>query len=347
MKVQYKNVCSIRQAEVEFPLGTLVSIRGETNAGKSALFYGLLAGFTNSPEFKKFINIDALKEDPKAFEWIGIFDEDGNQFQVEAGTNYLYYRTNDAKYEKVGRKNIFELMEKQIPGLLYDPEDTRQIMNIQGEDDGFFPIDRTDSQIFKTYERLLSLSNTSDILTAIKLDIEDLDVKMSDALSTVQQYTKKSAKIDKLFEMFNEDELNESLKVLEVLSNFYDDAIQSYDKTKKTAEYVKALASKPKVQQYTFDLEKFRQMLTDVLSATQSIKYKELCAVAFKKEDFDVQGAIQIGQDFSVAQMLVQDINELSKSMNNDIAALQEISNILDSIKVCPLCGKPMEECND
>lgn len=347
MKVQYKNVCSIRQAEVEFPLGTLVSIRGETNAGKSALFYGLLAGFTNSPEFKKFINIDALKEDPKAFEWIGLFDEDGNQFQVEAGTSYLYYRTNDAKYEKVGRKNIFELMERQIPGLLYDPEDTRQIMNIQGEDDGFFPIDRTDSQIFKTYERLLSLSNTSDILTAIKLDVEDLDVKMSDALSTVQQYTEKSAKIDKLFETFSEDELNESLKVLEALSNFYDDVLQSYEKTSKTAEYVKALQAKPEQQRYEFDVEQFKQMLTDVLSATQSIKYKELCAIDFKKEEFDIQAATQFGQDFSVAQMLVQDINELSKSMNNDIVALQEISNILDSIKVCPLCGKPMEECND
>lgn len=347
MKVQYKNVCSIRQAEVEFPLGTLVSIRGETNAGKSALFYGLLAGFTNSPEFKKFINIDALKEDPKAFEWIGLFDEDGNQFQVEAGTSYLYYRTNDAKYEKVGRKNIFELMERQIPGLLYDPEDTRQIMNIQGEDDGFFPIDRTDSQIFKTYERLLSLSNTSDILTAIKLDVEDLDVKMSDALSTVQQYTEKSAKIDKLFEAFSEDKLNESLKVLEALSNFYDDVLQSYEKTSKTAEYVKALQAKPEQQRYEFDVEHFKQMLTDVLSATQSIKYKELCAIDFKKEEFDIQAATQFGQDFSVAQMLVQDINELSKSMNNDIAALQEISNILDSIKVCPLCGKPMEECND
>ena len=67
----------------------------------------------------------------------------------------------------------------------------------------------------------------------------------------------------------------------------------------------------------------------------------------FKKEDFDIQGAIQIGQDFSVAQMIVQDINALRESMNTDTIARLEISNILDSIKVCPLCGKPMEECND
>ena len=39
MKIKYQNVGSLRNAEVEFNLGKLILIRGETNQGKSLLFY--------------------------------------------------------------------------------------------------------------------------------------------------------------------------------------------------------------------------------------------------------------------------------------------------------------------
>ena len=154
MKIVYKNVGSIRDAEVDYEPGKLIAIKGESNQGKSLMWYSLIAGFTNSPDFKKFINNEALKEDPKAIEKIDLYDDYGNFWQVEAGTNHLYYRTNKAKYEKTNRKSIFELSNSQIPGLLYDEENTTPIMNIVDEDSGMFPIDRSDSQIFKTYERL-------------------------------------------------------------------------------------------------------------------------------------------------------------------------------------------------
>lgn len=347
MKIQYKNVCSIRQAEVEFPLGKLVCLKGESNQGKSAAFYGLLAGFTNSPEFKKFINIDALREDPKAFAWIGLFDDEGNQFQVQAGTNYLYYRTNKAKYEKVGRKNIFELMEDQIPGLLYDPEDTRQIMNIQGEDDGFFPIDRSDKQIFKTYERLLSLSNTSEVLQTIKMDIEDLDIKMTDALSTIQQYTEKSSKIDTVLSKCEEFNLEEIINVLEQLDAFYTQVTSDYINIEKTAQYIKSFSCRAFVLSDLFDIAVFQRQLEDTLKVINLTKYIELNKRVFNKEQFDLQKAIMIAQDTSVALEIIKQINETQKSLDIDKEELIEVSNILNSIKTCPLCGKPMGECND
>lgn len=347
MKIQYKNVCSIRQAEVEFPLGKMVSIRGESNQGKSALFYSVVDGFTNSPMFKKWLNNQALKDDPKAYEWIGIFDDEGNQFQVEAGTNYLYYRTNQAKYEKVGRKNIFELMDGQIPGLLYDPEDSRQIMNFQGEDDGLFPIDRSDKQIFKTYERLLSLSNTSEVLHTIKMDAEDIDVKITNALATIQQYTENSAKIDSVLDKCDIEDIEKAIDRLESLETLYNNACLDYSTIKKVSDYIKAFSCRSETLIEQFNVKDFQIKLEELRTALSLIKYIDTSKKTFNKEQFDLQTTIAIAQDYSVALTIVKQIDEDKKALDTDKDELTKILNILNEIKVCPLCGKPMGECND
>lgn len=348
MRLKYKDVCSFRNAQIDFPKGNLIAIVGETNAGKSAIFYSFLDGFTNSPNFKKYINVDALKENPKAFARIELTDEEyDNWFQVESGINYLYYRANDAKYEKVGRKNIFELTEGTIPGLLYDPEDTRQIMNIQGEDDGFFPIDRTDSQIFKTYERLLSLSNTSDVLNTIKLDIEDLDIKITDALKTVQQNTEKCSKIDETLSKCDLVKLTEAIEVMTRLNSFYDELIKDYESIKMASAYVSMIDTKPAMLELSFDAKSFSEALNDLIKAMSVSKYVELCKRQFSNETFDVATASALSNDVLLATFTIESIKRLDYDIADDLAALDEVSNILDSIKVCPLCGKPMGECND
>jgi predicted ABC-type transport system involved in lysophospholipase L1 biosynthesis ATPase subunit len=71
---------------VELPIepGKLVCICGETDQGKSALFYSLLAGLTNSPIFKKFINNEALQEDLERL-GVGYYSERVNFNDIPEG----------------------------------------------------------------------------------------------------------------------------------------------------------------------------------------------------------------------------------------------------------------------
>lgn len=346
MKIQYKNVGCIRQAELDLEPGKLVIIKGESNNGKSLMFYSLVDGFTNRPEFKKWLNNDALKENPKAIEWIGLFDDEGNEFQVEAGTNHLYYRNNKAKYEKVGRKTIFDVIEGQIPGLIYNAEEINPILNIIGEDSGMFPIDRSDSQIFKTYERLLSLSCTQDILRAIKLDVEDIDIKVNDLLKVTQSNNDKISKIDKTFETLDIDKLNKLETELKAYIDVYNQAIALYNAVIKDANYCQAINNLQEFQkQKLFDCKKFEQLCNDYITAHKLEKYiAHSSYLAFEQTYFDCTKAYKLNSDYSSALTLSQEIETENKLILEEEQRLKDIQLLLDKIDVCPYCGRPMEK---
>ena len=347
MKIKYANVCAFRDAELDFPRGNLICIRGETNHGKSSLFYSLVDGFTNSPTFKTYINNEALKENPKATAWIGLYDDEGNVFQVEAGKDHIYYRTNDIKYEKVGRKNIFELSNKQIPGLLYDPEDMRQIMNFQGEDNGLFPIDRPDTQIFKTYERLLSLSSTSDILATIKQDAEDTNIKMSDLLKSAQEYQQKSSAVTQVLQQIDEEKLSNDIEKLKEAIDVYTKLTSYQDFIDKTQAYLDKLRTTPTFEQLPFNVEIVKTAIDALLKAMSIIKYSELSKTVIEKQDYDIQKMLDIAQKYSLALQASEQLEFLRNEIQTDTKELSEVSNKLGSIKVCPLCGKPMGDNDD
>lgn len=347
MKISYENVASIRKATVDFDPGKLICIVGETNQGKSALEYTFVDAFTDSSKLKRWINNDALKEDPKAVAKISFVDDNGDWYQAEAGTGHTNYRVNKIKYEKPGRKSIFDLIKGQIPGLLYDPEDTRLIMNIQGEDSGLFPIDRPDTQIFKTYERLLSLSCTEDILRTIKLDTDELDFKISNMSSASQKSKEQIIKIDDALKALDEAKINELQLKLEANQRAIDRVSKCYAQTYKDSIYVEACA-KIDLERYqnTIDIEKIKQSFTTMSKAIQLSKYEALIKSIeqLQSNTIDLQQVQQKAQSLSVATMLINQLNNIDKERKEDEKKLKDIEEQLSKIDICPYCHRPLEK---
>lgn len=344
MKLKYHNVGSIKEAEVEYKPGQLVAIVGESNQGKSLQFYSLLDGFTNSPAFKRYINNEALAKDSKAYESIELIDDTGGHWQVTASNFSMSYKVDGMKFEKPRRDNIFELSKKQIPGLLYDPENCTPIMNIVDEDTGMFPIDRSDAQIFKTYERLLSLSCTEDILRAIKLDTEDIDYNVNDRLKAIQQSQVTIQKIADFFNIVSEDTLVKMTSDLTQLKQRQIFLINLHNSTSNIANYILAVDS-VNLSSLDFDIKDFQSKLALLVQANNIISYCDNAdkAEIKKYEDFDIQKAIELNQDLSVAMQLNQDILSLEEQIQKDSTLLKDIEKQLKQIKVCPLCGHSME----
>ena len=343
MKIKYENVCSIRNAEVNFEPGKLIAIVGETNQGKSALFYTLVDAFTNSSNFKKWINNEALKESDKSVARISLTDDNGNWYQAEAGKNHINYRSNKIKYEKPGRKNIFELLQGQIPGLLYDPEDTRLLMNIQGEDSGFFPIDRTDSQIFRTYERLLSLSCTEDILRTIKLDIDDIDFRISDMTSTIQRNKEQLLKINNVIDSIDESKLQKLKSELIANKNALTRVNAIKDSCEKDNFYLNKVFQLPEFSTISFDILDFQRKISLLVQVNKLVMYETILSTNVSLKSYDISKLIKSSENLSKAASLLQEMAALKYSIAIDNDKLKDILNILQNIKVCPYCGKLME----
>lgn len=343
MKIDYKNVCSIRDAKVDFEPGKLIAVVGETNQGKSAMFYTFVDAFTNSSDFKKWINNEALKENPKAVAKIAFTDTEGNWYEAEAGTDHVYFRANNVKYEKTQRKSIFELIDGQIPGLLYDPEDSRQIMNFQGEDAGLFPIDRSDTQIFKTYERLLSLSCTEDILRTIKLNTEEVDFKISDYTTTIQQNTVIVNKIEEFQSKVDIEKVQKLEQELLACKSACSRINEIVKLTEKDSKYVDRAKKMPEIPEVSLNVLDFQNKLMLLVKATNLMNVSSKLATQWPKEDFDCAKFKQFLETCSKSANLVKELDSLQMQINADTERLNEVSIIISDIKVCPYCGKPME----
>lgn len=342
MKIRYKNVGCIRNAEVEYKPGQLVAIIGESNQGKSLQFYSLLSGFMNSSDFKKFINIDALAENPKAKETISLTDDTGVNWEVNASVSSMNYRIGNVKYDKTHRKNIFELSESQIPGLLYDPDNCTPIMNIVDEDAGMFPIDRSDSQIFKTYERLLRLSCTEDILRTIKLDLEDIDYQISDKTKAMQKDQVKLQKILDFLKNTDDSELDFIIGELEQFNNAKNSLAESIEKADTILSYVN-MVGELSYMQNDFDIKRFQSLLQLLSSVLKTETYcKKASNIDLCNETLDIESIKNVFELTSKAVYLIKEIEDLTNAIDKDNLKLKEINSELDSIEICPLCGKPM-----
>lgn len=342
MKIRYQNVCLMKDEELDFEPGKLIAIIGETNAGKSALFYTFVDAFTNSSNFKKWINNEALKENPKATAKISITDDNGDWYEAEAGTSFVRYKANNVKYEKPGRKSFFEVIDGQIPGLYYDPEDSRQIMNVQDEDSGFFPIDRSDSQIFRTYERLLSLSCTEDVLRTIKLDVDEIEYKTTDMSSTVQKseeqlmhLSKAMAKLDEVKLKKLESELFASKSALLRVSAIV-------NQTEKDSVYVNKVKQYNSNELQVFDVQSLKDKILLMSEYAKFMRIQPLVSLP-KLEEFNVTKVFETVKSMVTANALVNEIDGLKRQISEDDKRLQEVLSIINTIKTCPYCGKPME----
>lgn len=346
MKIKYHNVGSIKDSEVEFTPGNLTLIRGETDQGKSLMFYSLADGLLNCSTFKSWINNKALKDNPNVFEQIIIIDDNSNEYKIKAGKSYLEYYYNNEKAEKPQRKTLFETLKKQIPGILFSPDELTPLLNIVQENEGFFPINRPDSQIYKTYERLLSLTSTQDIMRAIKLDLDDIQNQQKDKLYSLQKYKEQQTKITE-FLSSNIDEKSID-NILNTLINYYNEYARIstlYNSILKDIKYVQAFQYLKNNTLEFFDTTKISKALALYTQYTQFNKSLEVIKnIKYNKEDYlDIRKVELLNNNYQQAYYKEAEIKELNNQIHDIETKLNSFEVILDSIEICPLCGQPIE----
>ena len=344
MEIRLHNACSIRDFTLSLEPGKIYIISGGNNSGKSSLFYSLSSALLNSKETKCYINNEALKEDKNATMEVELVDDNGSSYIYQRTPSSAKYFIDGKEYKKLGRGNLFDLIERQIPGLLYDPTADKKIVNIQGEENNLFPFNMSEGEQFKLFEKIFNISSTTDILRSMKLDEDDIDHKIEDNTRQITDNTTKKNVYTNLVNTIKSEDIQRYTDYfttnLNILSNQYNDInlcntlIISYNNTQQLKNKQQGLTITEQHRDIEKDFLKACKLAADI-QATQDLKNT--------KRVFNVSDYNELNSDVLKVQSLEIDYNNYCKELLDLDVELQSIRKQLSTVEICPVCGKPLE----
>lgn len=367
LKLSLENFQSISSGELIFHKGINIII-GQSNSGKSATFRALKACLINPSGSQRFIK-KGTKSSTVTLEY------EGNQITWRRTPKESSYIINGELCSKTGSSNAFKITENT--GFVLS--DDNIIMNIEEELQLPFPFGISKSELFKLYENVFCVSDSSVILKSAK---EQEDKVKTDISSLEFELSKNENKLKELKEFKEEFDLPKLKRMRDILKT-------KQDRIDFLSEGLPVIKKAIKAETLgTNDLEKtsFKEVLSEYKSLiclkkeVEKIKMlhkvsKELPnstefnnlqdsyekALKFKKE-------INILKEIEVLEVpVVTFINKLEnyqelkeyrdslKKLSTDIKLKKEKEkNIKDKIKsieerlkgfdVCPLCHRPFKE---
>lgn len=205
LKVNLENFQSISKASLEFVQGINIIV-GQSNSGKSAILRAIKGAVLNPSGSQKYI-----KNGTKSFN-VNV-EYEGNSIGWSRDSKSPKYTINGEEYLKVGGSNLQDVCPKS--GFVLD--ERGNLMNIESELELPFPFDKSNSELFKLFEKnIFCVSDSTAITKLIKAD-EDETNKHKD--STVYELDRAKQKLSAIEELEQEIDLNKLIEGRNVLSN--------------------------------------------------------------------------------------------------------------------------------
>lgn len=363
LKLSLENFQSISKGELIFHSGTNVII-GQSNSGKSATFRALKACLLNPVGSQRFIKKGTKRASV-------LLEYNGNQIIWLRTAKESSYKINGEDYIKTGKSNAFKLLEGT--GFVTDCNDT--IMNIEEELQLPFPFGMSKTDLFKLYEDVFCISDSSIILKAAK-EVED-DTKVQ-IVSLENEIIKNKNKLKELLEFKNSFNLEELKEKRNILSNYcnrivflkdglplikkailikdfevneisFENKLTAYNEKnnlKKNIITLKKLHNvdkslklieKPKAVDLNYYSEKL-----DILKTSKILK--EINTI--KAEEILFENRLEKYKELKNFKNFLISLKATVKKKKEDLKKVEEfIENIeqaLKEYKVCPLCHQPI-----
>ena len=366
LKVTIENFQSISKGELEFTQGINIIV-GQSNSGKSAILRALKGAVLNTSGSQKYI-----KNGTKGFK-VGI-DYQGNSIEWSRTSRSPEYVINGEKYAKTGSSNLLDFLDNS--GFTLD--ENKSLMNVESELELPFPFDKSNSELFKLFEKnIFCISDSTAITKLIKSDEEETASRKDNAEYELTRLQDKLAAIE---ELEKEVDLNWLVSKRGELANLASDKekllldIQNLHGIislgKVIGKGVPHLSQLPDLQDYislSKDIETVEQIrgVGNILSqsvptaSTPTVSVSEF--IELKNDINELENADKVISILSPLEApltigisdeytsLRNDINTLSRLreqaqmiQNNITKKRQEIQLLEDKkskFKVCPLCG--------
>ena len=366
LKVTIENFQSISKGELEFTQGINIIV-GQSNSGKSAILRAIKGAVLNTSGSQKYI-----KNGTKGFK-VGI-EYQGNSIEWSRTSKSPEYVINGEKYAKTGSSNLLDFLDNS--GFTLD--ENKSLMNVESELELPFPFDKSNSELFKLFEKnIFCISDSTAITKLIKSDEEETASRKDNA---EYELTRLQDKLTAIEELEKEVDLNWLVSKRGELANLASDKekllldIQNLHGIislgKVIGKGVPHLSQLPDLQDYislSKDIETVEQIrgVGNILSQSVPTASTPMVSVSefieLKNDINELENADKVISILSPLEApltigisdeytsLRNDINTLSRLreqaqmiQNNIKEKRQEIQLLEDKkskFKVCPLCG--------
>ncbi len=373
LKVNLENFQSISKADLEFVQGINIIV-GQSNSGKSAILRAIKGAVLNPNGSQRYI-----KNGEKQFK-VNVEYEGNDISWTREGNKSPKYIINGEEYLKVGSSNLQDVCPKS--GFVLD--ERGNLMNIESELELPFPFDKSNSELFKLFEKnIFCVSDSSSVTKFIKADEEEAN-RLKD--NSTYELDRIKQKLEAINELEQEIDLNKLINGRNTLSNLMNKSneikldiqnlsgiIEAGKVLKKAVPTIEVNTNLQhdyyKLQEDVCKLNEIRGVGA-VLKATPTASTPKVFNIS---EYSELKNSIiqlnKAEETISILRPLESPItrvlDEEYTSLRNDINSLQKLreqalviqKNITDNkelitqleadkarFKVCPLCGGELNE---
>lgn len=331
MKVRIKDFQSIKDYTFEFPVGVTI-IQGKTDSGKTTVFYAIDHCLTNPPGVADVINWDAKQAE------VTIENNGGYVKWIKTPSSCEYEDRDGKPYTKASKLDSRDIDDL---GFYFDKKD--KVINIHSEWDKLFPFDSSDTEMFKLFEDIFNISSSFQIIDSIKKDEQEKKQKAGQIADKINLITKQNNEIDGILSSIDLNLINAQITRLENAENAITELKKDYNTFLQNKKYSDIkIPDNYNSEQLQLKFGNYQNILKDYNNYLKGKSFKSLP----EQKTFNLKEN-PYKEDYSV---YIQELNNI-KNYESELRKLELIEqDLLEKkklIKVCPTCGRPLEECNE
>ena len=371
LKVHIENFQSISKADLEFKQGINIIV-GQSNSGKSAILRAIKGAILNPSGSQRYIKNGTEKFQVN-------LDYEGNSIEWSREGQSPVYTINGEQYQKVGNSNLMNILDKS--GFVLD--ENKNLMNIEGELELLFPFDKSNAELFKLFEKnIFCISDSTAIVKLIKADEDETEKQKDNAEYELSRYKQKLQALEELESEVDLNHLikqrdviasqlkNQQILVLDIkelsriisLGRILAKAVPPVDVRKdihleykllgediKKLESIKELGhllqSTPKAVDSIVDISTYIDVRKDLELLTQVLNLSEDLFNRTEEVDIhvDMYKYFNLREDINNLTSLTSQIAQIKTNIEKYQASIQQLLEEKAKFKVCPLCGRKLE----
>lgn len=325
---------SIQQAKLELDPG-ITLITGPNSSGKTAILRAIRALLQNPQGGQRYVRSGALKA-------VVALKVDGHEpvAWVRAGSNTTY-KVGEQIHVKPGRAGALELAPT-LPFLV----DDKRLINLHSEHDVLFPFDHTPTELFRLFEALFKISDSSKIIDLMKADESKLRTRIKEDQAVAELNNRKVSSISDYLAGFDKEK-TEKLKTL-VEKTEKELAVLESDLFKVEASDSVSGIDLPQSHDYTSKLNSIFVSLAEFQEAIKSLNTIDILLTVPLPEIHEYPIILDSYQPLSDAyqQVCEQDkkIGQLELEIQHLDLEVTSTNEALGQFSQCPLCGNSLKE---
>ncbi len=318
------------QHTFEFPVGITV-IQGKTGSGKTTLFYAIEDCLVNPSGVDDAINWDAKSAS------VTIENNDNKVTWTKTQTSSIY------KNELTGQEFVkaSKLDSSNIADLGFYIKDG-DVLNIQGEWNLLFPFALKDTEMFRLFEDIFNISCSFNIIDDYKKEEQCIKSQINQTTSQINNITQNINSIDEILNNVDNTKIDFYIHTLNTQKQLVDDLIKDFDNLSKNSNYKNI---KVPDEYDTSKLVNFGNCYNqlNVDYNNYLVNHKRLNIILPSVQEFNFpDNTIKV--DYEIYCNNKQSLENYNKQLQVLNAQYNEIEQNLKMIKVCPTCGRPLEE---